>query len=167
MNVEVLVRRKTRDLVCDAAEDVLREEHPEVVHIDRAEAWTFRVDAADAPKVHRVLERSTLVANPNVHRWSIAGEAAREPAARRTRVRLRVRDRVDARGAAVLRAMRDRRGVQSLDEVQHAVVWTLDVDASRAGAGELARRLAGLSGHGAGLLANPHAQDVQLEVEGA
>lgn len=168
MNLEVHVRRKTRDLVCNAAEDALRAGAPEVVRLDRAEAWTFRVDPADAPKVRQALADSTLVANPNVHRWTFADAPSATAAseAGRTRVRVRVHDRVDARGASVLRAMRDRRGIASLAEVRHAILWTLDVAAPRAAAEDLARRLTGLSGRGAGLLANPHAQDVELDVEG-
>jgi phosphoribosylformylglycinamidine (FGAM) synthase PurS component len=166
MNVEVHVRRKTRDLVCDAAADALRASCPEVAHLERADVWTFRVDTADAPEIGRVLAESTLVANPNVHRWAFAGEAAARPVGAGTRVRLRVHDRVDARGAAVLRAMRDRRGVASLTEVRHAVQWTIDIHAPRAAAEALARGLAGLSERGAGLLANPHAQDVDVAVEG-
>jgi phosphoribosylformylglycinamidine (FGAM) synthase PurS component len=168
VNLEVLVRRKTRDLVGGAAEDVLRAQYPEVARVDRAESWAFQVDPADSAKVHGVLENGTLIVNPNVHRWVFAQDAIEEPlSVRRSRVRVRVRGRVDARAAAVLRSMRDRRGIDSLAHVWRAVLWTIDLDAPREEAWEIARRITGLSGRGAGVLANAHAQDVEMEVEGA
>ncbi len=164
-----LVHRKTRDLVRDAAEDVLRRPDGSpagLTGLDRAELWTFDVgDAASEQGVRRALEETTLVVNPNLHRWTT--DAAAPPPPRGVRITLVVRDRVDAKGRSVLRAMRDRLGVKGLADVSRAVRWTIDLDGDAEAAEALAARVTGADGRGAGLLANPHSQDVQVRVESA
>lgn len=166
MTVEVHVRRKIRDLVRDAAEDALRARWPGIATVDRAERWTFVLEGGGAADVRRVLEESTLVANPNVHRWTLherpPADVAPEPG--RARLRLLVADRVDAKGASVLRALRGRRGLRSVADVRRAVLWTVDVAGARGEAERLARELTGADGRGAGLLANLHAQEVETRV---
>lgn len=166
MTVDVLVRRKIRDLVRDAAEDVLRETVPSLEGLDRAELWTFTADGDADGLVKRVLAETTLVANPNVHRWTFDVPST-EPAPGRSRIFVAVHDRVDAKGASVLRALRDRRGLGSVTNVRRAVLWTIDLEARREDAEALARVVTGAGEHGAGLLANPHAQDVETTVTSA
>ncbi len=162
MTVDVHVRRKIRDLVRDAAEDALRARWPALTRVDRAEVWTFSLAPGGEAEVTRVLEETTLVANPNIHRWT-RGDAA--PAADGgARVRVTVRDRVDPKGASVLRSVRERLGFRGIRGVARSVQWTLELPASRADAERLAREVCGQDGRGAGLLANPHAQDVETAV---
>ena len=165
MTIEVHVRRKIRDLVRDAAEDALRLRWPNLARLDRAEVWTFALASGGAGDVERILEETTLVANPNIHRWTLAGEGA--PAAESggaTRVCVRVREKVDAKGASVLRSLRDRLGRRDVQDVRRSVEWTLEIPASREEAEGIAREVTGLDGRGAGLLANPHAQDFETSV---
>lgn len=166
MNVVARVQRKTRDLVRDAAEDVLRARGAGVGAIERAEQWTFEVpaDAARAD-VQRILDETTLVVNPNLHRYRLEQGEAEVAAGAGPRLEIVVHDRVDAKGAAVLRAVRERRGIRSITGVSRAVVWTLEVKGSDAES--LAREVTGEGGHGAGILANPHSQDVTWRVIGA
>lgn len=165
MTVDVHVRRKIRDLVRDAAEDALRVRWPALTRVDRAEVWTFSLASGGEAEVTRVLEETTLVANPNIHRWTRDG-AAPAPAATAggARVRVTVRDRVDPKGASVLRSVRERLGLRGIRGVARSVQWTLELPASREEAERLAREVAGQDGRGAGLLANPHAQDVEIAV---
>jgi phosphoribosylformylglycinamidine (FGAM) synthase PurS component len=154
MTVEVYVRRKIRDLVRDAAEDVLRARWPSVGRVDRAEVWTFVLDSPEGRDgVRHAMEHTTLVANPNVHRWAIHEGEDPAPPDGSARVIVTVTDRVDPRGASVLRSMRDR-----------AVRWTIDTAGSREEAERMAREVTGADGRGAGLLANPHAQEVETAV---
>jgi phosphoribosylformylglycinamidine (FGAM) synthase PurS component len=163
VTVHVLVRRKIRDYVRDAAEDALRASVPALERVDRAERWSFTVEGAGADVVERVLADTTLVANPNVHRWAFEG-SPEPPASGRARVVVAVHDRVDAKGASVLRALRDRRGLSSVTAVRRSVLWTIDLAARREEAEALSRAVTGSGGGGAGLLANLHAQDVETEV---
>jgi hypothetical protein len=173
MIVEALVRRKTVDLVRVAAEDILRERFPEVRRVDHAELWTFDAEeSSGADDVRKLLDETTLVVNPNVHRVTL-GEWRKAPSGG-ARVVIVVKDRVDARAASVLRAARERRGLRAIRAAERAIVWTLDVDAPASGAGappagpsiaSVAERLAlAVAGPEGGLLANPHAQDVAREV---
>ena len=165
MTIVARVQRKTRDLVRDAAEDVLRARSSAVGAIDRAEQWTFEVPADAAQRdVHRILDETTLVVNPNLHRYRLEGEGEADAPGTGARLEIVVHDRVDAKGAAVLRAVRERRGIRSITGVSRAVVWTLDVAGSPADAERLAREVTGGDGHGAGILANPHSQDVTWRV---
>jgi phosphoribosylformylglycinamidine (FGAM) synthase PurS component len=166
VTVDVLVRRKIRDLVRDAAEDVLRATVPALEALDRAELWTFTVDGDADAVVKGVLADTTLVANPNVHRWSFEVPST-APAPGHARVFVAVHDRVDAKGASVLRALRDRRGIRSVTSVRRAVLWTIDLAARREEAEALARVVTGAGEGGAGLLANPHAEDVETTVVAA
>lgn len=164
MTVDVQVRRKIRDLVRDAAEDALRVRWPSLTRVDRAEVWTFAVAPGGEEDVTRVLEETTLVANPNIHRWTRDGGAPAPAADGGARVRVTVRDRVDPKGASVLRSVRERLGLRGIEGVSRSVQWTLELPASREEAEGLAREVAGRDGRGAGLLANPHAQDVETRV---
>ncbi|MDP6528146.1 MAG: hypothetical protein QF819_01060 [Gemmatimonadota bacterium] len=167
MTIEALVFRKVRDLVRDAAEDVLNDWGAPVSAVERAEIWSFTVDAADpAEEVRRALEETTAVVNPNIHLVRMDGWGA--PPDRGCRAFVRVTDRVDTKGAAVLRALRDRRGMASFTEVRRSVLWILDLDTEDPA--EAKRAVAGLARtdrRSAGLLANPHAQDVCVEVVSA
>jgi phosphoribosylformylglycinamidine (FGAM) synthase PurS component len=169
VRVQVLVRRKIADLVRDAAEGALRPACPALEKLDRAELWTFDVDGQDVAAVRGVLEGTTLVANPNVHRWAFQDAAGATPAPRAgcARIVLAVHDRVDAKGSAVLRALRERRGIRSVTSVRRGVLWTIDVALDRAAASALARELAGAGESGAGLLVNPHAQEAETTVVAA
>jgi phosphoribosylformylglycinamidine (FGAM) synthase PurS component len=142
VTVDVLVRRKIRDLVRDAAEDVLRVTVPALEALDRAELWTFTVDGDADAVVKGVLADTTLVANPNVHRWSFEVPST-APAPGHSRVFVAVHDRVDAKGASVLRALRDRRGMHSVTSVRRTVLWTIDLAAQREEAEALARVVTG------------------------
>ena len=161
MKIEAFVKRKTQDLVRVAAEYLLREKYPDVRRVDRAELWTFEVEGASAEEdVKRILEESTLIVNPNVHRYTLEGW--RRPPPEGTRLLVSVTDRVDARAKSVLRAARERRGLTSVREVRRAVVWFLDLETEdAAAASRIGDRIAGPEG---GILANVHAQDVQMEV---
>lgn len=164
MNVEALVTRKTQDLVRFAAEDLLGTQEPSVQRIRRGDLWTFAVAGPDPVGVAtRLLEETTLVVNPNVHRYTF--DSWRVPPAAGHRVFVRVADRVDVAGAAVLRAAREHRGIREITSVGHSVLWTLDVDtADPAEAERLGRSLVGAGGETAGILANPHAQDAETAV---
>lgn len=165
MIVDVHVRRKIRDLVRDAAEDALRVRWPGLTRVDRAEVWSFELSSGGAADVERILEETTLVANPNIHRWSVApGDAAAPAAGGAARVRVTVRERVDPKGASVLRSLRERLGRHGITGVARSVQWTLELPASLEDAEGLAREVTGGDGRGAGLLANPHAQDVETQV---
>jgi phosphoribosylformylglycinamidine (FGAM) synthase PurS component len=165
MTVSVWVRRKTRDLVRDAAEDLLRATGERVERIERAELWRFEVERSDEPEttVRRILDETTLVVNPNVHRYSL--EERGGPPAARTRLRVEVRDRVDAKGAAVLRSIRERLGVGSVTGVTRSVLWSIDLDADEERARSVGRRLSGDGERGAGVLANRHAQITEIHLE--
>jgi phosphoribosylformylglycinamidine (FGAM) synthase PurS component len=165
MIVEALVRRKTVDLVRIAAEDLVREQFPEVRRVDHGELWTFDLDDESGERdLQRLLDETALVVNPNVHKVTL-GDWRKAPAAG-ARLVVVVKDRVDARAASVLRAARERRGLGGIRGASRATVWSLDVDAENAPAAaeRLGLRVAGPEG---GLLANPHAQDVQREVVSA
>jgi phosphoribosylformylglycinamidine (FGAM) synthase PurS component len=161
VKIEALVKRKTQDLVRTAAEDLLLEKYPEVRRVDRAELWTFEIDGPSAASdAKRILDESTLIVNPNVHRYTL--EEWRRPPAEGTRLCVRVTDRVDARASSVLRAARERRGITGVREVRRAVVWFLDLETKdAAAAGRIGEQIAGPEG---GILANVHAQDVEMEV---
>lgn len=165
MTIEVHVRRKIRDLVRDAAEDALRTRWPELARLDRAEVWTFELESGDAADVAAILEETTLVANPNIHRWALAPPPAAAPAAG-SRLQVTVREKVDAKGASVLRSLRDRLGRRDIRDVRRSVQWTLELPLARVGAESVGRAVTGQDGSGAGLLANPHAQDVEIRVLG-
>ncbi len=165
MIVEALVRRKTVDLVRIAAEDLVREQFPEVRRVDHGELWTFDVDdAGGAQDVQRLLDETTLVVNPNVHKVTLG--AWRKAPTAGARLVLVVHDRVDARASSVLRAARERRGLGAIRGASRATVWSLDVEGNDASATaeRVGLRVAGPEG---GLLANPHAQDVRREVVSA
>ncbi|MEZ5065705.1 MAG: hypothetical protein R3B81_13315 [bacterium] len=163
MSLVARVHRKTRDLVRDAAEDLLLADSAPLLAIDRAERWSFDVAGGDSrADVQAILEDTTLVVNPNVHRWRWEEDA--EAAPRGTRLEIEVHDRVDALGRSVLRAVRERRGLRSVSAVAHSVVWTIDLEADRAAAESLARRLVGEGERGAGALANPHSQEIRWRV---
>ena len=155
MKIEARVTRKTRDLVLDSAEELLRRKVPQVAGLARAEIWTFDVDDAAAESdVRHVLEDTTLVVNPNIHRWALdGGEAPAGP-----RVTVRVTERVDAKGAAVLRGIRERYGARGVSGVTRAVEWWLDLEPGAAGDAD---RIAGEAGR---ILGNPHAQEIVTRV---
>jgi phosphoribosylformylglycinamidine (FGAM) synthase PurS component len=162
MKIEALVTRKTQDLVQYAAEDLLRETVPGLVRIERGELWAFAVTAdAALATIRWLLDETTLVVNPNIHRYSL--EPWADPPAKGSRILLRVSDRVDTAGAAVLRGIR-RRGIDAVSEVRRSVLWTLDLaDADRAAAERIGGEVSGAGEETtAGVLANPHAQEVEL-----
>ncbi|HET9887607.1 MAG TPA: hypothetical protein VFR10_08840 [bacterium] len=161
MKIEALVKRKTQDLVRIAAEDLLLEKYPEVRRVDRAELWTFEIDGASPESdAKRILDESTLVVNPNVHRYTLEGW--RGQPAQGTRLCVTVTDRVDGRASAVLRAARERRGLTAVRDVRRSVIWFLDLETKDAAlAGRIGTKIAGPEG---GILANVHAQDVHMEV---
>lgn len=166
MKVEAIVRRKTQDLVRDAAEDLLRETMEGVRRVDRAELWTFEVDAEDAAeRVRAILDETALVVNPNVHRYSL--EHWNAPPESGVRLFVRVRNRVDARAAQVLRAIRERLGRTEVTAAGRAVLWTVDLQSADVAAAERAGR--GIIGaeRGAGILANPHSEEASVEVVSA
>jgi phosphoribosylformylglycinamidine (FGAM) synthase PurS component len=165
MTVTARVHRKTRDLVRDAAEDVLRPRVPALAGLDRAELWVFEGEDGAEKDVRRLLDETTLVVNPNLHRYRLDGAGSRPE--RGTRLEIVVHDRVDAKGAAVLRNVRERRGIRTVTGVRRSVVWTIDVDGPAEEAERLAREVTGRDGRGAGLLANPHSQEVEWTVTGA
>jgi hypothetical protein len=159
MTIEALVTRKTQDLARIAAEDLLRAQDPDLIRVERAELWTFEVDGSGGEReVRSVLEDSTLIVNPNVHRSTM--ENWRRAPVEGARLCITVTDRVDARAASVLRAARERRGLRSIRGVRRSVVWILEMK-DRAGALRLGQVIAGPQG---GVLANVHAQDVNMEV---
>jgi phosphoribosylformylglycinamidine (FGAM) synthase PurS component len=163
VKVEAVVRRKTQDLVQDSAADLVRASLGGVRRVERAEVWTFDVEGAGAPdRVRRILEGTTLVVNPNVHRWSLEGHAA--PPASGTRLLVRVQDRVDAKGRQVLRAVRERLGFREVRSAERAVQWTVDLETEDAAAAERAGRMLVGGERGAGILANGHAQTVEVRV---
>lgn len=163
MRIEAVVRRKTQDLVQDAAEDLVRREIPGVARVDRAELWTFEVDAPDgAERVREILDGTTLVVNPNVHRYSL--EPWNGPPVTGARLLVSVRDRVDPKGAQVLRAVRDRLGHVEVTRAARAVLWRVDLESPDAAAAEEAGRALTGGPRGAGILANPHAQEALLQV---
>jgi hypothetical protein len=51
--------------------------------------------------------------------------------------------------------------------VTRAIVWTLELSASGAEVEALAREVTGRDGRGAGLLANPHSQEIEWKVASA
>jgi phosphoribosylformylglycinamidine (FGAM) synthase PurS component len=163
VKVEAVIRRKTQDLVRDAAENLLRGSVDGVRHVDRADLWTFEVDGDDAAgEVRRMLDETTLVVNPNVHRYSL--DRWDGPPESGTRLFVRVCDRVDPKGAAVLRAVRDRLGRRRFTGTSRAVLWIVDLDTDDAAAAERAgREMVGRT-RGAGILANGHAQDAEIRV---
>jgi len=170
MTIRAYVHRKTRDLVRDAAEDGLRVLTDRLGAVDRAELWTFEVEGkpADAEDtVRRILDRTTLVVNPNVHRYVLEDGAPAAAPTGESRITMTVRDLVDAKGAAVLRSIRERRGITAVTAVTRAVQWTIDVAGPADAAEALAEKVSGGAGHGAGLLANRHSQDVHTTVEEA
>jgi phosphoribosylformylglycinamidine (FGAM) synthase PurS component len=163
VRIEAVVRRKTQDLVQDAAEDLVRREIPGVTRVDRAELWAFEVDAADgAERVREILDDTTLVVNPNVHRWSL--EPWDEAPASGARLLVCVRDRVDPKGAQVLRAVRDRLGHADVTQAARSVLWRVDLESADPAAAEEAGRALTGGERGAGILSNPHAQDALLQV---
>ncbi len=172
MTVCASVHRKTADLVRDAAEDGLRGRWPSVRSVDRAELWSFDVDGDDdeaMTTVREILDDTTLVVNPNVHRYVLrpAGEVTSSSGPDgAVRVTLLVHDLIDARGAAVLRTLRVRRGQRQVTGVRRAIQWTIDVAAQVDEAEAIARAMTGGDGRGGGLLANRHSQDVRIHVEG-
>ncbi len=167
MMFSVTVHRKTRDLARDAAEDLLRAQVDGFGAIDRAELWTFEVE--DAPEaetaVRRILDDTTLVVNPNLHRYTL-DEPDRSDGAR-THLVVTVSDRVDAKSVAVLRSGRERLGETSVTGVARSVQWTLGLDADEATALEVGREITGGGERGAGVLANSHAQDVVVKAIGS
>ena len=170
MIVEALVRRKTQDMVRDAAATLLRETFEAdlggIGRIDRADLWAFDVDAADGTAlVKDVLEDTTLVVNPNIHRYSLAPWSDVPESG--TRLFVRVQDRVDSKGSQVLRAIRDRLGRPEVKEAQRSVLWTIDLKTADADAAEAAGRAMVGEARGAGILANPHAQDAEIRVVSA
>jgi len=163
MKVEAIVRRKTQDLVRDAAEDLLRETVEGVRRVDRAELWTFEVEAADgAERVRSILDDTTLVVNPNVHRYSL--EPWNAPPESGVRLFVRVRNRVDAKAAQVLRAIRERLGRTEVTAAGRAVLWAVDLESADAEAAERAGRSMIGAERGAGVLANPHSEEATVEV---
>jgi phosphoribosylformylglycinamidine (FGAM) synthase PurS component len=157
MKLEAWVPRKTRDLVLDSAEELLRDKAPEVTAVGRAEVWSFDVEGRAAETdVRRVLDETTLVVNPNVHRYSLAGGDEPPPAG--SRLTVRVMERFDPKEAAVLRGIRERCGVRAVHGVSRSVVWTLDLKEGDAQDAERVGRVV------ASILANPHAQDLETDV---
>jgi phosphoribosylformylglycinamidine (FGAM) synthase PurS component len=164
--VEALVRRKTQDLVRDSAESLVRASIGGVRAVERAEVWIFDVDGdSAADRVRRVLEETTLVVNPNVHRWSLESPAAPPPPG--SRVVVRVKDRVDAKGRQVLRAVRERLGFREVRDVERATQWTVDLETRERPAAEHAGRILTGGDRGAGILVNAHAQTAEVFVTSA
>ncbi|MGQ0722329.1 MAG: hypothetical protein ACT4PE_12275 [Candidatus Eiseniibacteriota bacterium] len=163
MRVEALVRRKTQDLVRDSAESLVRASIGGVRAVERAEVWTFDVEGDSATdRVRRVLEETTLVVNPNVHRWSLEASAAAPSAG--SRIVVRVHDRVDAKGRQVLRAVRERLGLREVRGVERAAQWTVDLETTDRAAAEHAGRILTGGDRGAGILVNAHAQTAEVRV---
>jgi hypothetical protein len=162
MRIEAVVRRKIRDLVRDAAEDLLVSSGAAPTHVDRAELWAFEVEGADASgTVSRILAETNLVVNPNIQRFTI-GEAPGMPN-HGCRLFVRVQERVDARGSSVLRTLRERRGIRQVTNVTRSVLWSIDFDRDERDVTRIAREITGAE-YGAGILANPHAQEVSWKV---
>ena len=158
MKLEAWVRRKTGDLVLDSAEGLLRDKAPGVTAVGRADVWSFDVEGRAAePDVRRVLDETTLVVNPNIHRYTLA--EGDDPPAAGSRLTVRVTERFDPKGAAVLRRIRERYGIRAVRGVSRSVVWTLDL---KDGDAQDAEHV-GLAV--ASILANPHAQEVEMDVE--
>ncbi len=176
--LRALVTRKTIDLTRVAAEDLVRAAHPEVRRVDRGELWTFDVEGPEGEaEVRRLLETTTLVVNPNVHRVVVGAPPAPPPAAAGARLEVVVADRVDAKSRAVLRSARQRLGFGRIRDVRRAILGSLDVGAGDSGAGTAAASASfaaaaaaaeriglAVAGPEGGLLANPHAQDVERKV---
>jgi hypothetical protein len=167
VTVEALVTRKIRDLTRDSAADLLRAAGVEFERIERAELWSFEMSGEGARcGIEKILRETTLVVNPNVHRYSV--KAWETSPADGCRVFVRVRDRVDPRGAQVARSIRQRFGAGGPSRVERSVLWSIDLASTdAAGAERLGRELAGLGPRGAGLLANSHSQDVEVSVRAA
>lgn len=163
MKVEAFVTRKARDLVRDAAESLLRESVNGLRDVKRAEVWSFDLEGVDAEReLREILDETTLIVNPNVHRYTL--EPERPTAGVGSRVFVRVRDRVDPKAKAVLRAICNVHGARSVKGVSRAILWTIDLDTEDVGQVErFARDAAGLD-RGAGILANTHAQEVEIVV---
>ena len=166
MKISATVHRKTRDLVRDAAEDLLAARTDSLVAIDRAEVWRFDVEGGAEARtaVRRILDETTLVVNPNIHRYTL--EEGGQEEGPRCRLVVTVRDRVDAKSAAVLRSVRERLGLREISGIERSVRWALELDADEAAAAELGREIAGGGERGAGILANSHAQDADVRVIG-
>jgi phosphoribosylformylglycinamidine (FGAM) synthase PurS component len=167
VTIHAYVHRKTRDLVCDAADDGLRARWDSVRNVDRAEVWSFDVDGDEITAeaaVRGILEDTTLVVNPNVHRYTLDVSPGNAIAA--ARVTVNVHDLVDAKGASVLRTIRERRGLRAVTDVRRSVRWVIDVDGPASEAKAIAEVVTGQDGRGAGLLSNRHSQEVTIQVEG-
>jgi phosphoribosylformylglycinamidine (FGAM) synthase PurS component len=164
VRIEVLVTRKIRDLVRDAAENVLILVRKGIVGVSRGELWTFEVESDDArSEIRRILDETTLLVNPNLHHYTL--DSWRRAPETGCRLLVHVSEGIDARGEAVLRAIRERRGIESVTSASSSILWAIDLDGSgEEEAMELGREITGDEGRGAGLLANRHAQDVRLEV---
>jgi phosphoribosylformylglycinamidine (FGAM) synthase PurS component len=175
--VEARVWRKTQDLVRDAAESLLRERFPEVERVARADVWSFEVegpDAAATESIREILEDTTLVVNPNIHRYAMEGAVAGAagPAGSKSadappmgcRLLVRVHDRVDPKSGQVLRAIREHLGRKNVTAVRRSVLWSVDLATDDvAGAERTGQEMVG-GERGAGILANPHAQDSETRV---
>jgi hypothetical protein len=125
-----------------------------VTSVTRVEVWSFEVEDATADAdVCRVLDETTLVVNPNIHRYSLDDGGTSSPAAHLT---VRVTERVDAKGAAVLRGIRERCGARGVRGVARSVEWSLGLEEGAiASAGRIGKEVAAILG-------NPHAQIVEI-----
>jgi hypothetical protein len=160
------VRLKVPDTTAQSAEDTLRRNlgyDGTLESLRREDWWCFEV-ATDDPGAARACvrqwaDRCTALVNPNKHRAALDAPRGR---AEGTETSVLVRDREDLRAASMLRFLRSALGASDLVSLESGVLWTLRF---RPGAGDpraLADDIARTRSRTRGLLANPHAQTVDI-----
>ena len=164
--VTLAVRLKVPDATARSAEDTLTRNlgyAGTLESLRREDWWCFEVatddPAAARARVRQWADRSTALVNPNKHRTALDVSAGGADA---TGTRVLVRDREDSRAASMLRFLRSALGASDLLSLESGVLWTLRF---RPGSGDpraLAEDIAYTRSRTRGLLANPHAQTVDI-----
>jgi len=167
--VVLRVRLRVPDTVALSAEDVLRRKMgygPRVGGLRREDWWRFEVETDDparaAGRVETWAARCTALVNPNKHRARIEAVKDWPPGTTEAEVMILVRDREDVRARSMLGFLTDTLGASDLRSLASGTLWIL-----RPGAGErdgraLAEEIAITRSRTSGLLANPHAQVVEV-----
>ena len=158
MRAQILVHLKTRDPQAMSAETTLRTRlgfERSLSRLERAEYIELDLPEADAAGVERLLEETTLLANPNKHTTELilgdAGLPLDAPA-------LLVTDIPAPAGQAL--SDRIHRELPELGPVRarRGVLWIPRLEVSTEDAPELLARMADGRTRTGGLLANPHCE---------
>jgi hypothetical protein len=176
MTIEVLVKLAARDPWSFTVLDALRRKFGirDLVGVERLKSWRLDLDLGSEEEAlavtRRILSGSALLANPNRDIWKVRGSTGvelpgilpGESVRLGSSFAVRVADREDLVGRAMLGVLRRRLGISEMRDVGFSLVWILEFERPGDGSLKKAETIAVARSWRRGLLANPHCQEASV-----